>query len=325
MITTPCNKNATQEVKNVLDYLNSIEGKRIISGQHTQTKEQAELKAIEKMTGKLPALCGFELLSYSQNIRIETADEECITEVLENRETIQKAWEWAARGGLLTFTWHWFSPLGGFDKSFYTEKTDFDAQKALIQGTEENRALCSDMDEMAELLKGFCVKNIPIIWRPFHESEGTWFWWGAKGPETAKQLYRYMYHYFTDKYKLNNLIWVWNSPLAEGYVGDGYCDIISRDIYSKPHIHGDYREEYDELRRITDMDKGVALAENGVLPDPVKLAGTKTPWLWYMVWSKDFVLTDAFNSEDAWKNIYCSDYTVTLDRLPRLYESDGIF
>lgn len=319
MITQSCNKNASKEVKNVLKYMHEIEGRGIISGQHTQTMEQEELWKIQEMTGKLPALCGFELLSYSPNIRLETGDDACVKEVLENQGTLEKAWEWVEKGGLLTFTWHWFSPIGGVDKSFYTEKTDFDAAKALEPGTEENKALCEDMDVIAGLLKEFCEKNIPIIWRPFHESEGTWFWWGAKGPETARQLYRYMYRYFTEKYELNNLIWVWNSPLAEGYVGDEYCDIISMDIYSKAHEHGDYNGEYDALKKITAEEKGVALAENGVLLDPDKLIESKTAWLWYMVWSQDFVLTDQYNSEKAWKNLYGSEYTITLDKLPRLY------
>lgn len=71
------------------------------------------------------------------------------------------------------------------------------------------------MDHMAELLKPFCEKSIPILWRPFHESEGDWFWWGAKGPEVAKQLYRMMYERYTVYHGLNNLIWVWNSLIRK--------------------------------------------------------------------------------------------------------------
>ena len=76
MRTIPCNPNAQPEVKEVLEYLSQIEGKGILTGQHTQTMEQPEIWRIEKLTGKLPAICGFELLSYSPNIRRETADEE---------------------------------------------------------------------------------------------------------------------------------------------------------------------------------------------------------------------------------------------------------
>jgi hypothetical protein len=156
-------KNAVQEVRNVLDYLSEIRGKKIITGQHTQTMAQEELHNIIRITGKEPALLGFELLSYSPNINYLDTDEECITEVEENRGTLQRAWEWAAKGGLITFTWHWFSPLGGHSKSFFTQNTDFDPMQALIEGTPENAALMADMDCMAGILRPFGDKHIPIL------------------------------------------------------------------------------------------------------------------------------------------------------------------
>ncbi|MDD2647352.1 MAG: glycosyl hydrolase [Eubacteriales bacterium] len=319
MITEPVNKNAIQEVRNVLDYLSKIEGKAIITGQHTQTMAQDELTKIHIVTGKYPALCGFELLSYSPNIKRETADEVCLREVDENKGTLEKAFEWAEKGGLITFTWHWFSPLGGRDKSFYARNTDFDAREALKDGTAENKAFLSDLDHMAELLKPFCQRRIPILWRPFHESEGVWFWWGAKGPETAKELFKFMYNYYTKHHHLDNLIWVWNSPLAEGYVGDEYCDIISRDMYPKPHAHSDFRENYEGLIKITPAAKGAAIGETGVIPDGDALEKSHTPWLWYRTWSWDFVLTEEYNGYDALKKLYEHSCAITLDKLPKLY------
>ena len=319
MITTPCNPDASPQVRKVLEYLGELEGKGILTGQHTQTLAQPELARIEKITGKLPAICGFELLAYSPNIRRDTADAECLKEVDEAAGTLEKAWEWADRGGLLTFTWHWFSPLGGRSKSFYTENTDFDARKALVEGTDEHAAFCRDLDAIAELLLSFCRKNIPILWRPFHEAEGDWFWWGARGVQTARELYRFMYRYYTRKYHLNNLIWIWNSPVPEGYVGDDVCDIISRDIYPPAHRHGDFRQAYEKLREITEADKGAALAETGVIPDVDALVKSGTPWLWYMTWSNDFALTEEFNGYDKLYELYHHPYAVTRDKLPVLY------
>lgn len=320
MIVTPCNQNAIVEVRNVLEYFAGLEGNGIITGQHTQTMEQEELAKIQEVTGKMPALCGFELLAYSPNIRLETADEACRTEVERNRGTLEKAWEWAKKGGLITFTWHWFSPLGGRDKAFYTENTDFDPEEALKEGTPENIAMCKDLDEMAALLQPFCDKHVPILWRPFHESEGGWFWWGRKGPAVARDLYRFVYRYYTQKHHLDNLIWVWNSPLAEGYVGDEYCDIISRDIYPPAHAYGAFQDKYEELMQITEVKKGAALAETGIIPDAEELQKNQTPWLWYMTWSGGFVLSEQFNEYEALKKLYQHEYAVTLDKLPRLYE-----
>lgn len=315
MITTPCNPHAQQEVCDLLAYLNSIEGKGILTGQHTQTNAQEELSLILRETGKLPAICGFELLSYSPNIHLEGASPACVQEVFENRDTLELAMVWAEHGGILTFTWHWFSPLGGKDKSFFTENTDFDAQAALIEGTPENIALLSDLDHMAELLKPFCDEHIPILWRPFHESEGKWFWWGAKGMDTAKALYRLMYRRYTQYHHLDNLIWVWNNPCAEGYVGDEYCDIISRDQYPTPHCHDAFKERYDSLKSIASADKGAAIAETGVIPDGDLLVVERASWLWYMTWSGEYALTEKHNSFAALRNLYHHDYAITLDKL----------
>jgi len=318
--SAPCNKKASNEVKAVMEYLKNISGKGIITGQHTQNKVQKELKYIEEITGKQPAICGFELLSYSPNINYENSSEECLTEVKENKDTLENAWDWALnKRGLITFTWHWFSPLGGSDKSFYSKNTTFDASQAIISGTDENIALLSDMDYMAGLLKGFSDKHIPILWRPFHEAEGEWFWWGSKGYEVARKLYRIMYDRYTNYHKLNNLIWVWNSPLRDGYVGDDVVDVITRDLYPEKHQHTDFKKEYEELIKITPAKKLTALGEVGIIPSISELSKSKTPWAWYMTWSNEFAASDVWTSKEELHKLYNSPYAITLDKLPRLY------
>lgn len=315
MLTTPCNPNLQQEARDLLVYLSRIEGKGILTGQHTQTNDPQELAVIKRETGKLPAICGFELLAYSPNIHLEDASPECIKEVTENQGTLEQAKAWAEKGGIITFTWHWFSPMGGHDKAFYTENTDFDATAALREGTPEHTAFLHDLDHMAMLLKPFCEQHIPILWRPFHESEGKWFWWGAKGMDTARELYRLMFRRYTQEHHLDNLIWVWNNPCAEGYVGDAYCDIISCDQYPSPHAHGAFGEKYEALTGITQARKGAAIAETGVIPDGDALMEKHVPWLWYMTWSGGFAVTEAHNSFDALKRLYDHEYAITLEKL----------
>ena len=191
------NKHISHSAQNLLDYLSEIAGKKIITGQHTQTNPMEEIDYIYEQTGKCPALRGFELLGYSPNINYNDASAECLTEVYENQDTLDTALEWAKKtNGIVTFTFHWFSPVGGRDKSFYTEHTDFDAEKVLIPGTRERDAFYHDMDIIAKELRRFQLEDIPVLWRPFHESEGTWFWWGAKGPAVAAKLYRLMFDYY---------------------------------------------------------------------------------------------------------------------------------
>lgn len=315
----PVNPNAQECVQNVLKYLSDITYDRIVTGQHTQTMEQEELHKIEEVTGKQPALLGFELLSYSPNINYLDTDEECMTEVVKNFGTLKRAWEWAEQKGLITFTWHWFSPLGGRSKAFYSRNTDFDASKAVIDGTPENIALLSDMDVMAGLLRPFCDKHIPILWRPFHEGDGDWFWWGAKGAETVKKLFRIMYDRYTNYHKLNNLIWVWNSQKPECYPGDDVVDIISRDIYPPKHEHTSLSGMYYELLKITGQPKVVLIGENGTLPDADAIHNEKIGWATFMTWSGVFCMSEEFSSYEYMKKLYDSPYAVTKDKLPELY------
>lgn len=318
-IYIPCNPDAQEGVKNVMKYLSDITYHKVVTGQHTQSMGQEELHHIRKITGKQPALLGFELLSYSPNINYLDTDEECMTEVLENYGTLKRAWEWAGAKGLITFTWHWFSPLGGRSKSFFSENTDFDASKAVVEGTAENRAFLSDLDTMAGILRPFCEKQIPILWRPFHEGDGGWFWWGAKGADTVKKLYRIMQERYTNLHKLNNLIWVWNAPGVEYYPGDDVVDIISRDMYPPAHCHTSRREEYDELVKITDQKKIVLIGEIGCLPSLNAIVEEGAGWASYMTWSHGFCLGEEFNSYEVLRETYSSPYAVTKEELPVLY------
>ena len=318
-IFTSVNREAKPCVKNVMKYLSEISGDRILTGQHTQTMKMEELELIRNVTGKEPALLGFELLSYSPNINYLDTDDECMTEVLENYGTLKRAWEWAEKKGLITFTWHWFSPLYGRSKSFFTQNTGFDADKAIQDGTPENRALLSDLDYMAGLLRPFCDKNIPILWRPFHEAEGKWFWWGAKGPDVAKSLWKIMFESFTKKHGLSNLIWVWNSPDPLGYPGDDCVDIISRDLYPGKHVHTACENEYHELCKITDQNKPALIGEIGTLPDVDEIHDKKLGWCSYMTWSKEFCLSEDYTSFNYLKKVYDNPYAVTKEKLPLLY------
>ncbi len=315
----PVNENAQECVKNVMKYLSDISFKKIITGQHTQTMKQEELEYIETVTGKQPALLGFELLSYSPNINYLDTDDECMEEVLQNYGILKKAWEWAEKKGLITFTWHWFSPLGGHSKSFFTDNTDFDADKAVLDGTPENAALISDMDMMAGLLRPFCDRQIPILWRPFHEGDGNWFWWGVKGPETLKKLWRIMYERYNNVHGLNNLIWVWNSPVPECYPGDDVVDIISRDMYPPAHEHTSQFEMYDELTKITKEPKITLIGETGTLPSAKAVIEEGAGWASYMTWSHAFCIGEEFNTNEALKEMYNSPYAVTKENLPALY------
>ena len=318
-IATPYNPNALPCVHRVMEYLADLSGHGVITGQHTKTRGMEELHHITQITGKQPALLGFELLSYSPNINYLDTDEECLEEVAGNYGTLRQAWEWAAAKGLITFCWHWFSPLGGRSKSFFSVNTDFDATRALTPGTPENKALLSDMDMMAGLLRPFCEAGVPILWRPFHEGEGNWFWWGVKGPETVKALWRLMYDRYTNLHGLNNLIWVWNSPAPACYPGDDVVDIISRDMYPPAHEHTAQAEKLADLQRLTPQRKIALIGEIGTLPSAQALADAQSEWVSYMTWCGEFCTSEDYTTNDALRAMYDHPWAITKDRLPELY------
>lgn len=310
---TPVNTHATKEAKELLEYLYNTAGKKIITGQHTQTIPMEERTHIHNITGKYPKLLEFELLAYSPNVNYGDASEECLVEVEENKHTMDTALEWAKENnGIVSLCFHWFSPIGGRDKSFYARHTDFDPCQVLIEGTPERKAFFSDLDVIAEELRRFQEANIPVLWRPLHEAEGDWFWWGSKGPGVAKELYRLMYNYYVNEKKLNHLLWVWSAPAYNGYPGDEYVDVIGWDIYATPHTVTDYKTEYGILQSNTSKNKVMALTEVGVIPDIKLLEQSQIPWAFYMTWSKEFCLTEDHNYNSALIDMYQSDYAVTL-------------
>lgn len=307
----PVNQNSTLKAKKLLSYLSDTAGKAIITGQHTQTNPMEEITYIREKTGKMPKLRGFELLAYSPNINYEDASQECLTEIYENQNTLETALKWAKESdGIVTFSFHWYSPIGGRDKSFYAKNTDFDATRILVEDSVERKAFYHDMDQIAEQLKIFRDADVPVLWRPFHESDGDWFWWGAKGPEVARELYKLMFEHYTRVHHLDNLLWVWNCRLPEGYPGDEYVDVVSVDIYLPEYQATDYAKEYQELVKATSSNKVAALAEVGYLPDVRLLEQSHIPWAYFMTWSKEFCIGEQYNSVEAMQAMYQSGYAV---------------
>lgn len=99
-------------------------------------------------------------------------------------------------------------------RGFYTDSVDFDISAALADTTNANYTLLiRDIDAIAVELKKLQAANVPVLWRPLHEAEGGWFWWGAKGPEPCKKLYKIVYDRITNYHGINNLIWICTSTV----------------------------------------------------------------------------------------------------------------
>ncbi|MFA6285897.1 MAG: glycosyl hydrolase [Opitutaceae bacterium] len=233
----PVNPHASPEARQLFTTLTREFGRRTFAGQHDSNPGSLpRLKTIADLTdGAAPAILGLDLLYYSGTWNHPDGD-----------GAIETARDWALhRMGIAQLSWHWLSPGGSREPvwdSFSTLKTLFDVDRLADTSTPEYHAVIADLDRIAEKLKVLRDARVPVLWRPLHEAEGQWFWWGARGPEATKRLYRLMFDRFTRVHHLDNLLWVWtstDSPAAlDWYPGDDLVDIIATDLYAPAGMTG---------------------------------------------------------------------------------------
>lgn len=319
-------KNPHINAVRLMQYLRDINGKKILSGQQIGWDSgwnSFELDAIYKETGKLPAIIGLDFMEYSPS-RAERGASSVDT---------KKAIQWWNNGGIVTFCWHWNAPMNlidqGSDKywwsGMYTRATTFDFAKALEDHqSKEYRLLIRDIDAIAGELKRLQDAGVPVLWRPLHEAAGGWFWWGSKGSEAYKKLWKLMFERLTEYHQLKNLIWVWNGLDMDWYPGDDVVDIIGEHEYLQPHDYSPLEEQYVKAQSYTQENKMVALTENGPIPDPDLLRDKDISWLWFCTWCEDPIInknkkySEEYTEASMLKKVYRHEYVITKDELPDL-------
>ncbi len=308
-----CNPHASPACRRVMRVFKSLYGQGMLSGQHINGTDD-DLNALERASGKLPALMGFDMMAFSTGCQPAQRTTPCVNEVANSKGNVDRALYWGRdRGALITLSWHWFTPTDGRDKSFYTANTDFDLTSALKTRDHRYTLLLKDIDMVSEQLKHLQNENIPVLWRPLHEAEGKWFWWGGAGSKSYIALYRLMYHRMTVEHGLNNLIWVWNAPDPDWYPGDDVVDIAGMDVYAPEGNDGEMAMEFSRcLAAARGRALPVTLSEVGVAPDPEKIVKRGLPWQWFMLWS-GFTARSEQNPPDRLARVMNHPYTVTLE------------
>jgi len=219
---------------------------------------------------------------------------------------------------------------GSKETAFYVKSanpkyTTFSISNALEEGTWENQVLMADIEVIAKQLKKLKDADVPVLWRPLHEAEGGWFWWGAEGPEPCVKLYRLLYDKLTNDYGLDNLIWVWTgytfATSPAWYPGDDVVDIVGYDKYNaadgQPNLSA-ITSTFYSLVQSTDGHKMVAMSENDSIPSLDNLVSEKAAWLYFCPWYQGYLTSEQNNPADSLNEIYNSDYCITLDELPDL-------
>jgi mannan endo-1,4-beta-mannosidase len=311
----------------LMNYLVSQYGRKSLSGQQHQSSQNLSFPVanyISKSGGIVPAIRGGDFIEYSPTRLQYGANPRN-----ESEQTIQ----WAKQtGGIATMMWHWNAPAnlvntpcgsicGDNDwpwwRGFYTQGTTFNLPGALANPSgSDYQLILRDIDAIAVQLQKFEDAGVPVIWRPLHEAQGTWFWWGAHGPDTFKQLWRLMHDRLTDHHGLHNLIWEFTSSNAEGnhldwYPGDDVVDMISLDIYTNATdpMNGPW---YDVLAHYNGR-KIIALSETGTLPNADTMNKWGIEWSYFSPWTGSFV--DAMSAADLQALLNHNDI-VTLNELP---------
>jgi len=294
----PVNPNLDATARQVLEYLDSVYGTRMLSGYNVYVHTPDDYE----QTGMHAAIWG-------RDIRWLGDPTDIVTHARRHRY-------------ILTLHWHWFFD----DDSAWTGKrqSPVDVGKMVTPGTDEHARALAEMAAAADKLQIFENAGIPVLWRPLHEIDGGWFWWTDKDePENTARLWRMMYEYFTHTRKLDNLIWVYSAGVGKKpleyrrrfYPGAAYVDISGIDIYGVDFQEGiqKYWDYYNVMSQVS-PGKMLACGECDAIPDPNKTQDGKLPkWLYALPWWG----APSHRRPADWATYTMRhDFIITLDELP---------
>lgn len=321
----PANPDLNEAGRKVLDYLHRLkEENKTMAGQHVYLgSSPREHRHMKDVTGSWPAVFGFDLLGFHKNP--------------DKRRTYlqlaKKHWE---AGGLVSISWHETSPVlkeldqGGYSKGTKKKMSDAEFKKVVTPGTTLHKRWMNHLDLAAQWLKQLQEDGVVVLWRPYHELTGGWFWWGAKDPEQFKKLWRMMFRRFTEHHELDNLIWVWSAAQRGSkeqfrrYFPADYVDVGGVDIYRTSRDTPDFTERYSWAQNAAG-DRPVALTEVGLLPS-ADIFTERTRYVWFLTWGRGFADREHYgklekdyrrgNSPEILREVYGLPSVITRGELP---------
>ena len=272
-------RNGTKETENLYNNLIKSSKNGFFFGHQDDLaygihwKYQKDSSDVKSIAGDYPGLFGWDLSG------LESGHDKDIDG--NPFSLVKNAVEWGyAHGGVITFSWHSPSPLGGGKTAW---DTTHGTVASILPGGVNNALYQTWLDKVAAFissLKGAHGEAIPILYRPFHEFSGNWFWWcrNTCSADDFKKLWRYQIHYLREIKHLHNLLIVYNpsdnfkdeKEYLERYPGDDVVDVLSLDSYqSADPATGDVFEKtldncLSVIEKIADeKGKPFALAETG--------------------------------------------------------------
>jgi len=310
--------NATVQTKALHQNLHDMIGKHAMFG-HQATlaygytwRNEPSRSDVKDVTGSFPALYGWDIADFLPNpnrVNESTDSAKWATNISYVKEGLE-------RGGVITYAWHMRNPAT--NQSFYDTTR---AVHTIIPGGEKHEEYKKTLDIVADYFQE--ISPMPIIFRPFHEHNGNWFWWG-KGLTTEEDyitLWRFTVEYLRDQKGVHNLLWAFSPDRSRtsintfktdyfyGYPGDDYVDIIGLDNYwdvghpandaSKEKQAEDFVKCLTMTAQIADsLGKIPALTETGLeaIPDPTFWTETMLKAMTANEWTKKHVYVQ------VWRN-----------------------
>lgn len=277
----PVNPDTSPEARDLLEMFYETQGTRTLSGQHNYARRQSLHRSTDTViarTGETPVIWGSDFgIPQMRNRMLEAAEKEY------------------RKGHIITLMWHAPCPIDTIPEKVNPVRympNEEEWKDIVTQGTKFNDALIADIDAVAEGLKSLRDKQVPVIWRPYHEMNGIWFWWGNQpGEEGFIKLWKIMYDRFTEHHGLNNLIWTWNANAPRDweddqayayelfYPGADYVDVLAADVYKR-----DFKQSHHDDLLALAGGKLIALGEIGLPPTPEEL-DEQPMWSWFMMWA----------------------------------------
>ncbi|MFH6999886.1 glycoside hydrolase family 26 protein [Flavobacterium sp. FlaQc-57] len=284
-------KKATPETVSLYKKLNLLAQKGYLFGHQddlaygVKWKYENGRSDIKDVVGDYPAVYGWDIAGLERN-DANNIDGIPFTKM---KQYIEEANQ---RGGISTISMHFDNPATG--KSAWDNSPN--SLKTILPGAENHQKFTTWLDKAADFflsLKDKKGKNIPILFRPYHELTGGWFWWGKGNgtPEEFKTLWKFTFDYLQKK-GVHNLIYIYNTggfsskeDFLAKYPGDDYADILSFDSYQNNDDKEGKKfieEVQSQLKIIDEIAKNqhklIAIAEAGyeAIPDPKWWTGTLT-------------------------------------------------
>ena len=186
------------------------------------------------VTGHYPAMFGWDFIELERS----STDDLKSQRLQEMKEYMMLAYQ---LGAINTVCWHMDNPVTGESAWDVSVKN---VVSTILPGGEYHEKYKQWLDRMVWYISALKNKDgelIPIVFRPFHELTGSWFWWGKDlcSPKEFIALWRFTHDYLTKEKNVHNLIWAYSTAaeidsekdFMERYPGDDYVDIVGFDNY----------------------------------------------------------------------------------------------